>query len=91
MKEIAIPVADAAKDFLKVLSLVEGNRDTAVLMREGKAVATLNPMPGISLTCAELAERWDGLPKIPVDEANAFADDLEGAHRDLPLPKPAWD
>ncbi len=46
---------------------------------------------GIVLTCAELADRWESLPKLPPEEASALADDLETAHRNLPPLKPAWD
>lgn len=35
-------------------------------------------------TCADLAERWAGLEKLPPDEAGAFADDLEQACKNLP-------
>ena len=91
MSETAISVAEAAKDFLKLVDLVERKRESAVLMREGKAVATLNPVPGPALTSAELAERWSKLDKLPPDEANAFADDIEAARRNLPPLKSAWD
>ena len=91
MNETAIPVAEAAKDFLKLLDLVERKRESAILMREGRAVATLNPVPGPALTSSELAERWEKLDRLPPDEANAFADDLETARRNLPPPKSPWD
>jgi len=91
MNETAIPVAEAAKDFLKLLDLVERKRESAILMREGRAVATLNPVPGPAPTSAELADRWAKLDKLPLDEANAFADDLEAARRHLPPLKSAWD
>ena len=39
MNENAILVAEAAKDFLKLLDLVERKREIAVLLREDKAVA----------------------------------------------------
>jgi hypothetical protein len=42
-------------------------------------------------TCGELAERWVGLERLPSDEANALADDLERARSNLPSLKPAWD
>jgi len=42
-------------------------------------------------TCGELAERWGGLEKLPLDEANAFADDIEHARATLPPLKSAWD
>ena len=91
MNEIAIPVAEAAKDFLKLLDLVERKRESAVLMREGKAVATLNPVAGPALTGAELADRIGSWTKLPPDEGNAFADDIEAARRNLPPLKSAWD
>jgi len=91
MNEIAIPVAEAAKDFLKLLDLVERKGESAVLVREGKAVATLNPVPGPALTSAELADRCARWTKLPPEEANAFADDIEAARRNLPPLKSAWD
>lgn len=91
MSEIAVPVAEAAKDFFKLLDLVERRREPAVLMRDGRAVATLNPVPGPALTCAELAERWVKRDRLPPEEANAFADDIESARRNLPPLKSAWD
>jgi hypothetical protein len=42
-------------------------------------------------TCAELAESWGALEKLPADESGAFADDIEKARARLPLLKPAWD
>lgn len=45
---------------------------------------------GIVLTCAELAGRWDRLPKLPPEEASIFADDLESARSRLPPLKSSW-
>lgn len=89
--EIAIPVAEAAKDFLKLLDRIERGHESAVLMREGKPVATLSPVPGPALTGAELAERWSKLDKLPPEEAQAFADDIESARNHLPPLRSAWD
>jgi antitoxin (DNA-binding transcriptional repressor) of toxin-antitoxin stability system len=91
MSEVAIPVAEAAKDFLRVLESVERNREPAILVRDGRPVATLSPLPGAAMTCAELAERWPGLQKLSAEEGNAFADDIERARTSLPPLKPAWD
>ena len=91
MSETAIPVAEAAKDFLQLLDLVERKRESAILVREGRPVATLSPMPSTALTCAELADRWHKLEKLASDEANAFADDLDHARANLPPLKSAWD
>ncbi len=46
--------------------------------------------PAVS-TCAELAERWPSLEKLPLYEARAVADDMELARSNLPPLKPAWD
>ncbi len=44
-----------------------------------------------SRTCGELAERWSALEKLPLNEASAFADDIEQARAILPPLKSAWD
>jgi antitoxin (DNA-binding transcriptional repressor) of toxin-antitoxin stability system len=91
MSDTAVPVAEAARDFLRLLDRVERERKPAVLVREGKPVATLSPLPGVALSCAELAERWPKLEKLPPDEAVAFADDIEKSRAELPAVKSAWD
>lgn len=90
MSEIAISVDAAAKDLSGLLDLLERKRTSAMLLREGKLVATLSPMPRAARTCAELAERWTQLEKLTPDEANSFADDLDHARLNLPPTKPAW-
>jgi antitoxin (DNA-binding transcriptional repressor) of toxin-antitoxin stability system len=91
MNETTIPVAEAAKDFLRVLDRVERQGEPAVIVRDGKRVATLSPVPAPALTCAELAERWPHLERLAPAEANAFADDIEQARASLPPVRPAWD
>ena len=91
MSETTIPVAEAAKDFLRLLEQVERNGEPAILVRDGKRVATLNPVPTPALNCAELADRWPNLERLAPDEAISFADDIEKAHLTLPAVKPAWD
>jgi antitoxin (DNA-binding transcriptional repressor) of toxin-antitoxin stability system len=91
MSETTIPAAEAAKDFLRVLEWVERKGEPAIIVRDGKAVATLSPLPAPALTCAELADRWPTLERLAPDEASAFADDIEQAHVSLPPVRPAWD
>ena len=86
-----MPVAEAAKDFLRLLDWVETRHESAILVREGRPVAKLSPLPSAALNCAELAECWPKLDKLSPDEADAFADDLEHARANLPPLKPAWD
>jgi hypothetical protein len=91
MSETTIPVAEAAKDFFRVLDLVERQQQSAVLVRDGKPVATLNPILSPVLNCEELAARWAKLEKLPPEEAKAFADDIEQSRNALPPVKPVWD
>jgi len=90
MSETAIPVAEAARDFLRVLDRVERGGEPAILVRDGRPVATLSPIPGTALTCAELAGRWPNLEKLDDDEARVFADDLEHSRANVPPLTSAW-
>ena len=91
MSERAIPVAEAAKDFLRVLDFVESRQEPTTLLRNGKAVARLVPVLDPARTCEELAQRWEKLERLPAEEAEAFATDVERARASLPPPTPAWD
>jgi antitoxin (DNA-binding transcriptional repressor) of toxin-antitoxin stability system len=91
MSERTIPSDEAARDFLRLLERVERKGESAVIVRDGKRVATLSPVPAVALTCAELADRWPNLERLAPDEANAFADDIEQACASLPPVRPAWD
>jgi antitoxin (DNA-binding transcriptional repressor) of toxin-antitoxin stability system len=84
MSENAITVAEAAKDFLRVLDLVERRGEPALLVRDGHAVAKLIPVPRPSSTSEELAKRWEKIPRLPQEEAEAFASDIERARANLP-------
>jgi hypothetical protein len=77
MNGISVSVADAARDFTGLLDLLERERASAILTRGGGLVAALSPMPHAARTCAELADRWPHLEKLPPEEATAFADDIE--------------
>jgi hypothetical protein len=63
------------------------------LPANGRALLTLLDSGTVlaSSTCGELAERWDKLERLPSDEANALADDIEQARASLPSLKSAWD
>jgi antitoxin (DNA-binding transcriptional repressor) of toxin-antitoxin stability system len=91
MSETVISVADAAKDFLRILSDVEREGHSATLLREGKPVAILTPITKPAATCAELAERWAKLPRLSPEESASFAEDIETARGKLVLTEPAWD
>jgi hypothetical protein len=48
------------------------------------------PLSTVAATCSELAERWVTLEKLPLDEANAFANDVEAGRSILPELKSKW-
>jgi antitoxin (DNA-binding transcriptional repressor) of toxin-antitoxin stability system len=91
MSEATIPVSEAARDFLPILDLVERRQEPATLLRDGKAVARLVPIAAAAQTCEDLATRWEKLEKLPPDEAEAFASDVEHARASLPPVTSAWD
>jgi hypothetical protein len=68
-------------------------RNAEVLPAKAHALLTLLDSSAAiaARTCGELAERWAGLERLPSDEANAFADDIERARATLPPLKAAWD
>lgn len=89
--ESAVPVAEAARDFLRLLDWVESRGESATLVRDGRVVAMLSPVPAPASTAAELADRCHDWTRLPPEEANAFAHDVESARRTLPALRSAWD
>ena len=93
MSGTIISVTEAVRDFARVLERVENGRETAILMREGKKVAQIVPCPaGLpSPDCEEMIRRWQNLDRLPPDEAEAFARDVEAIHARQPPLKSVWD
>ncbi len=91
MPENAISVAEAAKDFLRVLARVESRHEPATLVRDGTPVAKLVPLPRPARTCEELARRWEAIDRLPSVEAEEFASDIEEARKNLLSVSSAWD
>jgi antitoxin (DNA-binding transcriptional repressor) of toxin-antitoxin stability system len=91
VKELAISVEDAARDFRQVLARIENEGEPTVVFRAGKPVARIVPFPPTATYCAELAARWENIERLPPEEAEVFARDIEDARKNLPLPKSRWD
>ena len=68
-------------------------RGAETLPPSGHALLTLldSDVPSPARTCGELAESWSRLEKLPADEANDFADDIEQSRASLHPLKSAWD
>jgi hypothetical protein len=80
----AEPLPDHAHALLTILTL---GSPAAV----APADSPLVERPSVALTCAELADRWESLSKLPPEEAAAFADDLEKARVNIPPLRSSWD
>ena len=65
---------------------------TEALPANGRGLLTLleSGIPPVA-TCGELSDRWSQLEKLPADEANSLADDIEQSRASLPPLKSAWD
>lgn len=91
MNGTAISVTDAARDFLSLVERVESRRESAVITREGRPVATLVPVNRPAATCEKLAAYWEKIPRLSPEEGEAFARDIEEGIRNLPPLKSPWD
>ena len=91
MNGTAVSVTDAARDFFALVERVEHDRESAVITREGRPVATLVPTERAAVTCGEAAELWKSIPRLAAEEADEFADDIEAGIRALPALKSPWD
>ncbi|MCW5557186.1 MAG: type II toxin-antitoxin system Phd/YefM family antitoxin [Verrucomicrobiae bacterium] len=91
MNGTAISVTEAARDFLTLMERVESRRESAVITREGRPVATFVPVDQTAQTSEELAERLAAIPRLPSEEAEAFARDIEECIQSLPPLKSPWD
>ncbi|HUQ18246.1 MAG TPA: CopG family transcriptional regulator [Gemmatimonadaceae bacterium] len=44
----------------------------------------------VTITAAELAEKWNSVPVLDAAEAHDFSEDIKKARRTLPPARPAW-
>ena len=91
MSEIAISAVDAAKDFPRLIERLENHHESAVIVRDGHPVARLVPWKQPAAGGEELADRWAQHDRLPPEEAEAFARDLESARTSLTPLRAAWD
>lgn len=75
-------VTDALRNFSDYVNRVAYRGERFILVRGGKPVAELGPVTaGVRL--ADLPELLASLPSLSEEEANAFADDLDSARKEL--------
>jgi prevent-host-death family protein len=91
MTERTLTVAEAEREFAELIERVRREGESALLTKDGVAVARIVPVEPRPLTGAELAEIWKRLPHLSPEEADAFAADIEAGRRSLlPLRDP-WE
>jgi antitoxin (DNA-binding transcriptional repressor) of toxin-antitoxin stability system len=77
-----VNVTEALRNFSDYLNRVAYRGERFVLVRGGKPVAELSPIPD-GLRLAELSVLLASLPRLTADEAAAFASDVDAARAEL--------
>ncbi len=90
MRDRVITVTQAARNFADLINRVYYRHESALLMKNGVAVARIVPVEPRRVTGAELADLICDIPHLPPDEAEAFAADIEAARRELPPLRDPW-
>ncbi len=91
MKDLTLTVTEAARGFSDLINRVHYRGESAVLTKNGRAVARIVPAGPTPITGAELAKRLKEGPHLSVKEANAFERDLKNGLKVFkPLVSP-WD
>lgn len=87
--KIETSVTELLRNFSDYINRVLYRRERFVLIRGGKPVAELTPLPG-GTRLGELPALLDALPRLGVAEAEAMAADLEEARSSLGPPEDPW-
>lgn len=77
MTEQTLTVTEAARGFSDLVNRVHYRGESAVLTKNGMAVARIVPVGPQSITAGELAKRWQPGSFLSPKEADALALDLE--------------
>jgi antitoxin (DNA-binding transcriptional repressor) of toxin-antitoxin stability system len=85
MSTITLTVDEAARDLPAVIRRMSKQGEHAVLTEAGRPVAEIVPPAsgGGAKTGAELAAIWARHPRLPTEEAESFAHDVEEARNTL--------
>jgi antitoxin (DNA-binding transcriptional repressor) of toxin-antitoxin stability system len=89
MKETAITVTDAARNFADCVNRAHYQGMTFVLLKNGKPVARLEPDDEKRCTGRDLAAAL-AAAELPADEALAWHRDLRAARQTLKTPADNW-
>lgn len=77
-----VSVTEVARHFADYLNRVAYRRESFTLVRGNKPLAELRPLP-VGTRLSELPALFASLPRLSVDEAADFANDLSAAQEEL--------
>jgi antitoxin (DNA-binding transcriptional repressor) of toxin-antitoxin stability system len=80
--KITATVTDVLRNFSDYINRVAYRRERFVLLRGGKPVAELSPVPS-GTRLGDLPALLRSLPSLSPGDGESFADDLAGARREL--------
>lgn len=75
-------ITTVARNFAEYINRVAYKGEQFILMRGNKPVAQLSPVP-IGRNLGDLPAIMASLPRLPLEEIEAFSDDLDAARREL--------
>ncbi len=90
--KISANVTDLLRNFSDYINRVVYRRERFVLVRGGKPVAELSPLPSAT-RLGDLPGLLSSLPRLDEAEASSFAEDVESARAELEAgsPEDPWE
>lgn len=85
-----LSVTEAARRFADVVNRAFYRHETTVLVKNGVPVAYVAPIAPTGIPARELAHRWPLLPRLSLEDAEAFAADVAAARAGLRPPSDPW-
>jgi prevent-host-death family protein len=89
VKNVAITVTEAARNFADCVNRVHYQNTTFILVKNGTPVARLVPVQETACTGRDLLDALTGV-SLSAEEAEAWRKDLEDARGNLKLPIDKW-
>jgi len=86
-----VTVSEASRGFSDLINRVRYQGETAILVKGGKPVAKIVPIPNDGITGKELSELWGTLPHLSADDAKALEKELNDAKKQFPKLRDKWE
>ena len=91
MREYALTVEDAALNLTEVVSRINKNGESTILMKAGKPIAKVIPINAGSILGRDWLSVWKTIPHLDLKNADDFSEVLENAEEEMEKPKSQWD